>query len=638
MLTMKRHPLGTFTLLGLNVIIFALLALGSKSLMMSSRYDVIAILNAGANLNPFTLGGQPWRIITSMFLHFGILHLLVNMFALYSMGRMLESELGTVKFLLIYFSCGVASGLSSLFFNVYTISAGASGALFGLYGFRLGVELMGNLRNRRELNAVVVNFIVFVVINAFITTQINVDLAGHIGGCIAGVLLSLLQDKVPMFRQARNMAIVLAVLPLMMYVLPSDQLYYYRIFQRVIKAEQNTNRLYRNNYTDNQIMDSLVTVVPEWEAIGNSIRALKSVPAELTADTTNLSHYVKLRKNEALYRIALIGRESYIYLDSLDIVNKQFDALPPFDHILNFSLPGDENEEKEMAKDSADALVTKRIFFDSAWKEIDDPSAATYYRIGATDSLGRWQGPLQDFYRDGRIQMKGTYLDNMKNGVFLYYSDRGTYTSAGRYVKEDAVGKWENYHWNGALENEVYYDNGAFTKSVFDSLGKAQVINGNGNVVSWHTNGIIAEEGRYKNGRKEGDWYGFHRDGTPYFHELYRNNRLVHGASEDSEGKRYVYDQMSQYPFPVIGMKAYDEYIKRQVQRPGIARDKSGTIKVIFNVGKDGAIWDFVVIESLSPAQDQEAINIVREGPPWRPGVLHGHIKLPSQGYAEITF
>lgn len=638
MLTMKKHPLGTFVLLGLNVIIFAVLALGSKSLMMSSRYDVIAILNAGANLNPFTLGGQPWRIITSMFLHFGILHLLVNMFALYSMGRMLESELGTVRFLLVYFICGVASGLSSLFFNVYTISAGASGALFGLYGFRLGVELMGNLRNRRELNAVVVNFIVFVVINAFITSQFNVDLAGHIGGCVAGLLLSVLLEKAPMFGRSGNMAIVLAVLPLTMFILPRDQLYYYRIFQRVIKAEQYTNRLYRNNYTDNQIMDSLVTVVPEWEAIGNSIRTLKSVPAQLTADTANLSLYAKLRKDEALYRIALIGRESYVYLDSLGIVTKQFDALRPFDHILNFSLPEEANEEKEIPKDSANALLTKRIFFDAEWKEIDDPSAAAFYRIGVMDSLGRWQGPLQDFYRKGEIQMKGTYRDNMKNGVFLYYSDRGTYTSAGRYVNEDAVGKWENYHLNGALASEVYYDNGAFTRSVFDSLGKAQVINGNGKVTSWHTNGVVAEEGQYKNGRKEGDWYGFHGDGTPYFHELYRNNRLVHGASEDSEGKRYVYDQMSQYPFPVIGMKAYNEYIKKQVQRPGIPRDKSGTIKVIFNVGLDGAIWDFVVIESLTPAQDQEAINMIRTGPAWRPGVLHGHLKLPSQGYVEVTF
>ena len=64
---------------------------------------MLAILYAGANLNPFTLGGEPWRIITSMFLHFGIIHLLVNMFALYSLGKPLESESGSVRFLLLYF-------------------------------------------------------------------------------------------------------------------------------------------------------------------------------------------------------------------------------------------------------------------------------------------------------------------------------------------------------------------------------------------------------------------------------------------------------------------------------------------------------------------------------------------------------
>ena len=638
MVNMKRYPFATFMLLSLNIVAFAVLAIGSKSLMMDSRFDTIAILNAGANLNPFTLGGQPWRIVTAMFLHFGIFHLLVNMYALYSMGRMLEKELGATKFLLVYFICGIVSGLASLLFNIYTISAGASGALFGLYGFRLGEELMGNSEDRKQFTAVVINFVIFVLINAVITALVNVDLSGHIGGCVGGMALAIVQHKIPVMRKTLTMGIILVLLPLTMFALPKDQLYYYRIFQRVIKAERYTNQLYRNNYTDLQIRDSLTAIVPEWEAIERSIRNLPSVPQEMVADTANLGNYVKLRAEEARYRIALIERESYVYLDSLEIVNKRFDAIGPFDHILNFSMPESEAEVNEIPQDSANALMTKRIFFDASWKETDDPSASVYYRIGSVDSLGRWQGSLRDYYRDGEIQMKGKYQDNMKNGVFLYYSDRGTYTSAGRYVKEEAVGKWENYHWNGALESEVYYDNGAFTKSIFDSLGRAQVINGNGKAVTWHPNGLVAEEGRYENGRREGDWYGFHPDGSPYFHELYRDNRLMHGVSEDKNGRRYVYDQMSQYPFPLIGMKAFNEYLRLQAQRPGISRDMSGTVKVIFNVAIDGSLRDFVIISGLTPAQDQEVIRMVSEGPAWRPGVLHGHVKLPSQGYAEVTF
>ena len=637
---MSKQSVSTFILIGINLIVFAWLAIQQQSLLMNGSLNVLAILHAGANLNPFTLGGEPWRIITSMFLHFGAIHLVVNMVALFSLGRELEPALGTSRFLMIYFFCGIAAGLSSLVFNLYTISAGASGAIFGLYGYRLGTELISSFNDRQRLNGVVVNFIIFVVINAFLTGQFNVDLPGHIGGCIAGVLLSVFHYKLKWLTANSNLAIALVLLFMSIFILPKDKLYYYRIFQRVIAAERHTNQFYRNNLDDSQLKDSLERIVPQWDSIHSSLRALQSVPAQLHTDTATLSDYVTLRKQEALYRIALVDRESYVYLDSLEFVNLKFDSLRPFEHILNFSLP--EDEQRDEVPDTANlanaSLETKRIFYDGAWKEIDDPSASVYYRLGAVDSLGRWQGKVTDHYRNGDIQMKGKYLDAMKDGVFIYYSDRGTYSSAGRYMKEEAVGKWENYHWNGALESEVYYNQGAFTRNVWDSLGRAQVINGNGKVTSWHPNGQISQEGYYRDGRREGDWFGFHEDGKPYYHESYRDNRLIRGASEDKDGKRYVYDQLSLYPFPVIGMPAYQKYLNSNMHRPDPSRFDAGTVKVIFNVGVDGTIWDFVVIQSLSPEYDREAIRLIKEGPAWRPGLLHGHVKLPSQGYVEVAF
>src|SRR5688572_27654621 len=127
---MTKTPISTYVLIAINLVVFAWLALQQQSLMMDSNLDVLAILHAGANLNPFTLGGQPWRIITSMFLHFGIIHLAVNMYALYALGTQLEPAVSTIRFLLIYFFCGIAAGLASLVFIIYTPSAGPSGALF----------------------------------------------------------------------------------------------------------------------------------------------------------------------------------------------------------------------------------------------------------------------------------------------------------------------------------------------------------------------------------------------------------------------------------------------------------------------------------------------------------------------------
>ena len=135
---------------------------------------------------------------------------------------------------------------------------------------------------------------------------------------------------------------------------------------------------------------------------------------------------------------------------------------------------------------------------------MDDLTSPKFFRVGQKDSLGRWQGPVKDYFKDGQIQMKGKYEKNLKDGVFIYYSNRRTYQSAGRYDKEYAVGKWENFHWNGALQSEVFYGDETFTANVFDSLGNQQVKNGNGIARNWHPSGDIAEEGEYKNGKKEG--------------------------------------------------------------------------------------------------------------------------------------
>jgi len=635
---MRKNFYSTVGLIGVNLLAFVWLSIQQQSLMLNSSIDVLAVLYAGANLNPFTLGGEPWRIITSIFLHFGIVHLLVNMFALYSLGKPLESDIGSVRFLLLYFVCGIAGGISSLLFNLYTISAGASGAIFGLYGYRLTAELIGNYNDRERLLSVVINFVIFVVVNALITSQFNVDLSGHLGGCIMGMLVALLHQKFHLLTSGIALAATAVVLCVSILFVPKDQLYYYRIFQRVIETERQTNQFFEKNLNDEQLTDSLASVLPTWDSIHADLRSLKRVRTELSSDTANLSRYIRLRKQETSFRVAMIEHESYVYLDSLEIVNSQFDSLSAFKYSLNFRMPEADAAQPDTTSRSIASLSTKRIFYDADWKEVVDPSSAIYYRIGAMDSIGRWQGQVRDYFRNGGIQMKGKYVDGLKDGVFIYYSNRGSYSSAGRYNREDAVGKWQNYHWNGVLQSEVYYTDGAYTRSVWDSLGRAQVEQGNGKSLTWYSNGQVAEEGRYINGRKEGDWFGFFEDGRPYYREYYRNNRLIRGASEDKAGKRYLYDQLSLYPFPVMGMAAYNNYLVKNIRHPEDQIKKTGTVKVIFSVGIDGTIWDFAILQSLDLSHDLEAIRLVREGPPWRPGLLHGHVKLPSQGYVEVQF
>src|SRR5687768_9694385 len=106
----SRYPV-TLILIGANVVVFALIAWQQKNLLMNTSADALAILRAGANLNPFTLGGQPWRIISCVFLHFGIIHLAVNMYGLFALGSMLEPGIGSTRFVVLYFICGLAASI-----------------------------------------------------------------------------------------------------------------------------------------------------------------------------------------------------------------------------------------------------------------------------------------------------------------------------------------------------------------------------------------------------------------------------------------------------------------------------------------------------------------------------------------------
>lgn len=634
---MDKKIIATYIILAINVLVFAWLAIQQQSLMMNSSADSLAILRAGANLNPFTLGGQPWRLITSMFLHFGIVHLVMNMFALYWLGTLLEPAVGTVRFVLIYFFCGIIAGIASLLFNLFIPSAGASGAIFGLFGYQLGAALISSFGDKQRLRGVLVSFGVFLAINTIFTLQMNVDVWGHVGGCVSGLVIAVLHFKFRFLIKNAYLALALAMASLSIFLLPRYQVRYYDLFQRVIKAERKTNQFYRNQLSDSQLLDSLKVVNAEWHSVDSAIRFFGTVPAVLKKDTATLRKYVNLHSQETTYRIEMIERESYVYLDSLEYINQKFDSLDRFDYILNFN-PVISGEAIEPDTVSQPPFQPRRTFYDQDWKVTNDPSTAAFYRIGHVDSLGRWQGPVRDHYRDGKIQMKGSYKDNMKNGVFLYYTRRGTYSSAGRYEKEESVGKWEEYYWNGRLKSEIYTTDRTYIRSIWDSLGRAQVINGNGKAVSWYPNGQISEEGNYINGRREGDWFGYHPSGTPYFREAYRDNRLIKGVSFDEQGKRYVYDELSLYAYPVKGMEAFKRFVAENIRKPSDTFERSGTVKIVFNVGDDGSLWDFVIIEGITPSYDAEAIRLVQEGPEWRPGLLHGHVKRPSQGYAEIVF
>ena len=179
----------TTGLIVINVLVFFLLSLRGDT---ESGYFM---LQYGAMYEPLvTDGHEYYRLITSLFLHFGIQHLLNNMVMLGALGYQLENEIGRIKFLLIYFISGIGGNLCSLYWNVshgeQVISAGASGAIFGLIGALLYIVAvnrgrLGRLSGRGMLIMVALSLY-------FGLTSSGVDNSAHIGGLIWGILITVL--------------------------------------------------------------------------------------------------------------------------------------------------------------------------------------------------------------------------------------------------------------------------------------------------------------------------------------------------------------------------------------------------------------------------------------------------------------
>ncbi len=178
----------TIALVAINVATFAAGALSGVPLL-DPPPD--ALLPWGANIGPLTTDGQPWRTLTSAFVHFGLLHLVVNMVALADLGRVAERLYGSGSFLLIALASGAVGGAASVAWNPWVHSAGASGSVFGILGALLAYALHPATRVPprvlRNQAIVVVAFAAFTVVIGFAGT--GIDHAAHAGGFACGALL-----------------------------------------------------------------------------------------------------------------------------------------------------------------------------------------------------------------------------------------------------------------------------------------------------------------------------------------------------------------------------------------------------------------------------------------------------------------
>ena len=179
-----KQPIVTYIIMAICIILFILMELSGGSTNSQT------LLKYGANLDVLVKNGEYYRLFTCIFLHIGIMHLLCNMYSLYIIDREVENLFGKIKYIIIFILSGIFGSIMSLAFTHNTISAGASGAIFGLLGALLYFGMhyrtyLGEAIKRSIIPIIVVNLII-----GFFAE--GIDLAAHIGGLVGGVLVAMM--------------------------------------------------------------------------------------------------------------------------------------------------------------------------------------------------------------------------------------------------------------------------------------------------------------------------------------------------------------------------------------------------------------------------------------------------------------
>ena len=192
--TAVKRPTVTYTLIAVNVLFFLWSARAAGSLTDNDRSQSFFDLA----LTPYTLPLDRWyAVLSSGFLHFGPLHLLLNMHCLYALGVTAEQVLGRVRYSVVYFASLLGGSAAVLVDNPHAISAGASGAIFGLMGAVLVLVLRLRMNPMSVLAVIVVNLVISVTIP-------GISLWAHLGGLIVGAAATAAIVYLPLLVPARR--------------------------------------------------------------------------------------------------------------------------------------------------------------------------------------------------------------------------------------------------------------------------------------------------------------------------------------------------------------------------------------------------------------------------------------------------
>ncbi|WP_336515739.1 TonB family protein [Pollutibacter soli] len=290
-------------------------------------------------------------------------------------------------------------------------------------------------------------------------------------------------------------------------------------------------------------------------------------------------------------------------------------------------------------------------FLNSQYQQAEETGARYKTRMVKTKTPdGNWS--VNDYYFENRkLMIRSFFSDStMTNatGVYEVFDSKGNKLISGNYVNNNKNGAWKYWHNNGRINDSVVYENGNIVgiRKGFYNDGTLRDSafynkNGNGNQISWHTNGAKRSEGQLVNSAKTGQWKFYFKSGKIAAEQLYATDSVVSMRCFDEEGNIVnddcVDEKLAQFP---NGMDGWRKYITKKVSayRKQLKQEgRPGTVYVSFIVGVDGKVEDAKVEDPKGIYLEDFALQIILTSPQWTPARQHN---LPVRSYYRqpITF
>ena len=180
----KKYPVtSSLLLLTTGVFLSMLLVRGFNYESVQTVYDFGGVLGAEIQVDP----SQSWRLLAAMFVHIGLQHFVLNMVTLYFLGRIAEDLFGSKAFLVLYILSGLMGNLFVMTFSPEVVAAGASTALFGIFGAIASLRFIARSPYIQYLSR---SYTSLILINILFSFMPGISLAGHLGGLVGGGILA----------------------------------------------------------------------------------------------------------------------------------------------------------------------------------------------------------------------------------------------------------------------------------------------------------------------------------------------------------------------------------------------------------------------------------------------------------------